>query len=285
MSRDPVMACRGMAAMSATLAQSSAIAAPAANYISESRIPICFVIDGDASIRHFLSLILHGAGIDTEEFADGHAVHAAVARRMPDLIFLNIPLELAEAIECVWRSAAAALRGHVQLMSNRGSAVLAHVKSIGEQHRLQMLPVLQEAVRDQRDRQDPAGPQARPSAGDCRPHRSRRGLAQELDRILVPAEDRSAQEATGRRRSLCPRAPSGARRAAAGRVHARRQRVEPDHAVRAGLDAGAERRPQFRQARRQSADRGQHPRQRAGQARGRRNREELSRRNSRNGRA
>jgi EAL domain-containing protein (putative c-di-GMP-specific phosphodiesterase class I) len=30
----------------------------------------------------------------------------------------------------------------VQLMSNRGSAVLAHVKSIGEQHHLRMLPVL-----------------------------------------------------------------------------------------------------------------------------------------------
>ena len=32
--------------------------------------------------------------------------------------------------------------GFVQLMSNRGSAVLEHVKSIGEQHKLQMLPVL-----------------------------------------------------------------------------------------------------------------------------------------------
>ncbi len=39
-------------------------------------------------------------------------------------------------------SAAAAYSGHIQLMSARGSAVLAHVKSIGEQHRLQMLPVL-----------------------------------------------------------------------------------------------------------------------------------------------
>ena len=51
------------------------------------------------SIRHFLSLILHGAGIDTEEFADGHALPAALARRTPDAVFLNIALEFAEAIE------------------------------------------------------------------------------------------------------------------------------------------------------------------------------------------
>ena len=63
--------------------------------------------------------------------------------------------------------------GHVQLMSSRGSAVLAHVKSIGDQHRLQMLPMLQEAVRDQRHPENSAGPQARPAAGGRRPHRSR----------------------------------------------------------------------------------------------------------------
>ena len=32
--------------------------------------PLCFVIDHDASIRQFLSLVLQGSGIDTEEFAD-----------------------------------------------------------------------------------------------------------------------------------------------------------------------------------------------------------------------
>jgi hypothetical protein len=35
--------------------------------------PLCYVIDEDASIRQFLSLILHGSGIDTVEFADGAA--------------------------------------------------------------------------------------------------------------------------------------------------------------------------------------------------------------------
>ena len=108
----------------------------------KARTPLCFVIDGDGSIRHFLSLILHGAGIDTEEFADGQGLHQALSRRSPDLVVLDIPLESAEAIACVAALGAANYRGRVQLVSSRGSAVLGHVKSIGEQQHLQMLPVL-----------------------------------------------------------------------------------------------------------------------------------------------
>jgi EAL domain-containing protein (putative c-di-GMP-specific phosphodiesterase class I) len=128
--------------MSAIAAQSSTVAATAEAHGDDARAPLCFVIDTDASIRHFLSLILHGAGIDTEEFPDGQAVRAALARRQPKLIFLNIALESAAAIECVISLAHAGFTGAVQLMSGRGSAVLAHVKSIGEQHHLRMLPAL-----------------------------------------------------------------------------------------------------------------------------------------------
>jgi EAL domain-containing protein (putative c-di-GMP-specific phosphodiesterase class I)/CheY-like chemotaxis protein len=108
----------------------------------KARIPLCFVIDGDASIRSFLSLVLHGAGIDSEEFADGNGVRAALARRVPDVVFLDITLESAEAIAAIVALGNGGYRGRVQLMSNRGAAVLAHVKSIGEQQHLQMLPVL-----------------------------------------------------------------------------------------------------------------------------------------------
>ncbi|HUD85898.1 MAG TPA: EAL domain-containing response regulator [Xanthobacteraceae bacterium] len=132
--------------MSAKPAQSSTAAAsaprPTGAAGSEARTPLCFVIDGDASIRHFLSLILHGAGIDTVGLADGTELRSALARRAPDLIFLNIALESSEAIECVLTLGRAGYWGHIQLMSARGSAVLGHVKSIGDQHRLHMLPVL-----------------------------------------------------------------------------------------------------------------------------------------------
>ena len=108
----------------------------------DARTPLCFVADGDGSTRHFLSLVLHGSGIDTEEFADGGTFRAALARRAPDLVFLNIALESGEAIECVVALRKYGYPGYVQLMSASGSAVLEHVKSIGEQHRLKMLPVL-----------------------------------------------------------------------------------------------------------------------------------------------
>ncbi len=107
-----------------------------------ARVPLCFVVDDDASIRHFLSLILHGGGIDTEEFGDGKSFAQAVAKRLPDLVFLNIGLESGEAIEAILVLAKRGYFGFVQLMSSRGSAVLEHVKSVGEQHKLQMLPVL-----------------------------------------------------------------------------------------------------------------------------------------------
>jgi EAL domain-containing protein (putative c-di-GMP-specific phosphodiesterase class I)/CheY-like chemotaxis protein len=118
--------------------------APAAGdaTLAAARVPLCFVVDEDSSIRHFLSLILHGAGVDTEEFADGKTFSKALPRRLPDLVFLNVGLESGEAIEAIIALAKRGYFGFVQLMSSRGSAVLEHVKSVGEQHKLQMLPVL-----------------------------------------------------------------------------------------------------------------------------------------------
>ena len=132
--------------MSARPAPAKSVATPTKRDAEErrddARTPLCFVADVDGSIRHFLSLVLHGSGVDTEEFADGATFRVALARRAPDLVFLNIALEFAEAIECVVALGKYGYPGYVQLMSARGSAVLDHVKSIGEQHRLKMLPVL-----------------------------------------------------------------------------------------------------------------------------------------------
>src|SRR3954467_1369578 len=61
--------------------------------------PLCYLVDEDASIRHFLSLVLHGSGIDTQEFGDGATLRAALHKKTPDLIFHNISLESSDAIE------------------------------------------------------------------------------------------------------------------------------------------------------------------------------------------
>jgi DNA-binding NtrC family response regulator len=104
--------------------------------------PICYVVDDEPSIRHFLSLVLHGAGVDTVEFPDGASMRKAIESRAPALVFINISLESADAIETVVALGKLRFRGAVQLMSARGAAVLKHVKGIGAQHKLQMLPVL-----------------------------------------------------------------------------------------------------------------------------------------------
>jgi EAL domain-containing protein (putative c-di-GMP-specific phosphodiesterase class I) len=132
--------------MTETPAQSSkadgAAAVEAPPLVPDGDTPLCYVVDEEPSIRHFLSLVLHGSGVDAVEFADGASMRKAVETRPPALIFHNISLESADAIESVVALGKLRYRGAVQLMSARGAAVLEHVKGIGTQHKLHMMPVL-----------------------------------------------------------------------------------------------------------------------------------------------
>jgi EAL domain-containing protein (putative c-di-GMP-specific phosphodiesterase class I) len=110
--------------------------------LSPGLTPLCLVVDEEPSIRHFLSLVLHGAGIDTVEFSDGAALRVALSKKAPTLVFHNISLESSDAIASMVALGKSGYRGAVQLMSNRGAAVLEHVKNIGVQQNLNMLPVL-----------------------------------------------------------------------------------------------------------------------------------------------
>jgi EAL domain-containing protein (putative c-di-GMP-specific phosphodiesterase class I) len=110
--------------------------------LAPAGVPLCYVVDEESSLRHFLSLVLHGAGVDTVEYADGAAMREALGPRPPALVFHNVSLESADAIESIIALGKRGFRGAVQLMSNRGAAVLDHIKTIGLQHKLNMLPVL-----------------------------------------------------------------------------------------------------------------------------------------------
>ena len=102
--------------------------APAAPSVAPGAAPLCFLVDEESSIRHFLSLVLHGAGIDTVELADGAALREALnGERKPDLVFHSISLESADAIESVVALGKSGFRGPVQLVSTRGAAVLDEV--------------------------------------------------------------------------------------------------------------------------------------------------------------
>jgi hypothetical protein len=107
-----------------------------------ARAPLCFVIDEESSIRHFVSLILQGLGIDTPWSSPRAPSSAPRAPRTADLIILNINLDANDAILSLETLGKLGYGGAVQLMSNRGSAVLENLKHMGEQQRLRMLPVL-----------------------------------------------------------------------------------------------------------------------------------------------
>jgi EAL domain-containing protein (putative c-di-GMP-specific phosphodiesterase class I)/CheY-like chemotaxis protein len=132
--------------MSATPASKAPPAPPAASDPAPQgwadRTPLAFVVDEESSIRHFVSLILQGSGVDTMEFADGASFRRAKSARPPDMVFLNVALEAQDALQSIEALGKGGYGGHVQLMSNRGSAVLENVKLVGEQRQLKMLPVL-----------------------------------------------------------------------------------------------------------------------------------------------
>ena len=176
------------------------------------------------SIRHFLSLILHGGGIDTEELADGKIVRrgagATHARSRLPQYRARIRPDHRSARDAVqaWlfrlRPADEQPRlGGARACQERGRSAPAADAAGAE-----------EAVRHRCHQADHAGPQARPSGLGGRPHRSRRGAPQGLDRILASAENRLAQEAACRRRGVRARPPSAIRHSAARRLHAGRDR-------------------------------------------------------------
>jgi EAL domain len=76
------------------------------------------------------------------EFSDSPTMREAIQQRSPALIFHNVSLDSADAIETIIALAKRGFPGAVQLMSNRGAAVLEHVKTVGSRHKLYMLPVL-----------------------------------------------------------------------------------------------------------------------------------------------
>src|SRR5208282_1848239 len=86
--------------------------------------------------------ILHGQGVRTEEYSDGRSFLQAVERHPGELVFLNIGPESAEAMQLIETLGKQGYFGFVQLMSDRGSAVLEHAKRCAEHHKLIALPIL-----------------------------------------------------------------------------------------------------------------------------------------------
>jgi EAL domain-containing protein (putative c-di-GMP-specific phosphodiesterase class I) len=106
------------------------------------RAPLAFVVDGESGIRHFVSLVLQSSGVDTVEFTDSAELRTTCGMRPPDLVLLDVGVDIRDALASIEALSKSGCRGAVQLMSARGLAVLETTRQAGEQYGLRMLPVL-----------------------------------------------------------------------------------------------------------------------------------------------
>ena len=120
----------------------TAASPPAETPARRSGAPLCIIVDEESSIRQFISLILHGLGIDTIELADGAALRSVRASHEPEVIFHDVSLDSIDVIDSLLRLSKRGYGGSIQLMSRRGAAVLEHVKKVGAENKLNMLPPL-----------------------------------------------------------------------------------------------------------------------------------------------
>jgi EAL domain-containing protein (putative c-di-GMP-specific phosphodiesterase class I) len=115
-------------------------------YFVDVRTPLCFIVDREQDHRHFMSLALQSHGIETSLFPKAHALHEGLSRRTPDLIFLDVPIEPADAIQSIRALGERCYRGPVQLMGAAGADALENVRQFGERSALRMLSPLQKPV-------------------------------------------------------------------------------------------------------------------------------------------
>ena len=104
--------------------------------------PYCFVVDDDAGICKALSFTLRKLGFGTAEIPSPAALEEALAERSPALIFLDLGLGQAGALDVLPILARHGYGGPVQLMSGRSQGVLDEVVAAGERQGLKMLPAL-----------------------------------------------------------------------------------------------------------------------------------------------
>jgi len=108
---------------------------------------VAFVVDDEKGMRRLVSYALREARVETEDHASILSMIGGLARRHPDVIFLDISLDGADAIDGFRVLEEQRFIGHVQLMSGRDHETLERVKRAGEQRNLRMLPVLQKPFR------------------------------------------------------------------------------------------------------------------------------------------
>jgi DNA-binding NtrC family response regulator len=109
---------------------------------SPQALTYCFVVDDDPGICKALSFTLRKLGFGTADIPSPDALKQALAERSPALIFLDLGLGQAGALDVLPILARQGYGGPVQLMSGRSQSVLDEVVAAGEKQGLKMLPAL-----------------------------------------------------------------------------------------------------------------------------------------------
>lgn len=131
-----LLAASPQTAANETLVTGEVVTRPA----SAGRTPLCMVIDQDSSIRHFISLIMQGSGIDTQEFADGPSFRRALGSQKPDVVFIDVSGSADDAQKSMTLLSDSGCMGAVQLVSTLPPQMIESAKVAGLQLKLRMLP-------------------------------------------------------------------------------------------------------------------------------------------------
>jgi EAL domain-containing protein (putative c-di-GMP-specific phosphodiesterase class I)/CheY-like chemotaxis protein len=109
--------------------------------------PHAFVIDDEEGICKLVAASLTTIGLPVRSFHTAQQALAALNRRLPAIIFLDVALEGSDAIDVIRGLSEKSYRGIVQLMSGSDTSLLDDVNRIGLRHDLNMRPPLRKPFR------------------------------------------------------------------------------------------------------------------------------------------
>ena len=127
--------------------------APLAGDRMTAASPHAFVVDDEDGICKLIAMTLATIGVETEKFHTAQDAVAALDRRLPAIIFLDVALLRSDAVDVIRGLGERGYGGIVQLMSGSNVDLLEDVRRVGARHGLDMRPPLSKPFRTEAIRQ------------------------------------------------------------------------------------------------------------------------------------
>ncbi len=127
--------------------------APLAGHQMASASPHAFVVDDEDGICKLITMTLAKMGVEAEKFHAAQDAVAALDRRLPAIIFLDVALKRSDAVDVIRGLGEKGYGGIVQLMSGSNVDLLEDVRRVGARHGLDMRPPLSKPFRGEAIRQ------------------------------------------------------------------------------------------------------------------------------------